>query len=112
MSLNSKFRQLARVLPYYPKVDSKGKLVVTYEYIMGRDLLKNANGKKETGNMGNEEPIKPNLRYKHAVVVCEDHFFKLKEVYKLNGEAGVREYCDKVRNYQASKEEQKNVETK
>lgn len=98
MSLNSKFRQLAKVLPYYPKFDSKGKLVITYEIISGSKLINDPNNQ-----LPPDHKINPSKNYRRAVVVAEDHFFKLKQVYKEKGEEGVREYCDLVRKYHAER---------
>ncbi|HMT28791.1 MAG TPA: hypothetical protein PKD91_05880 [Bacteroidia bacterium] len=89
---------MARFLPYYPKIDSKGHVVVTYEIVTGTELLKDP-----LAQMDREIKIDPKKNYRRAVVVSEDHFFKLKKVYEEKGEDGVREYCELVKKYHAER---------
>jgi hypothetical protein len=94
MSNNSKLRQLASVLPYYPKIRN-GKPVITYHFIMGDELLKkNPDQKDKTG-----KAISTKTRYRQAIVLCEDHFERLKSAFKENGEQGIKDYCELVRSY-------------
>lgn len=94
MSTNSKLRNLSRLLPFYPKVRN-GKPVVTYRIVEGFEILKkNPDAKDEKGN-----PLNTKKRYRQAIVLCEDHFEKLKAAFKSFGESGVKDYCDIVKKY-------------
>lgn len=94
MSTNSKLRNLSRLLPFYPKIRA-GKPVVTYRIIDGSEILiKTPDAKDEHGNT-----LDPKKRYRQAIVLCEDHFEKLKSAFKDSGEAGVKQYCDLVKGY-------------
>ena len=99
MSINNKLRTLARLLPYFPRINSKGEYVVSYQFIMGADMLaKNPEAKDKNGN-----PIMATTRYKQPIVICADHFEELRKAYKISGEEGVRAYNDKVKAYQTQK---------
>ncbi len=94
MSTNSKLRNLARLLPFYPKIRD-GKPVVTYRIVEGYEILKKTpDAMDENGN-----PLKTKKRYRQAIVLCEDHFEKIKAAFKSSGESGVKEYCDTVKEY-------------
>jgi hypothetical protein len=104
MSMNSKIRKLASQLPYFPRTDSKGKLVITYQYKLGKELLK----KDPNALDGNKNPIKPDTRYKVPVVPCADHFMNLKDAHTKDPENGLKKYCDMVQEYNRKKENNTN----
>jgi predicted N-acyltransferase len=99
MSINQKLRTLARVMPYYPRTNSKGEFVISYEFIMGSEMLKKDPHSKDKDG----KPIKATTRYRQPIVLCADHFEELKKAYQLNGEEGVRAYNEKVKEYHAKK---------
>lgn len=104
MSLNSKLRDLANKLPYFPRTDSKGKLIITYQYKMGSELLK----KDPEALDGHKKPILPDTRYKVPIVPCADHFMNLKAAHLKDPENGLKNYCDMVQEYHRKKQHNTN----
>lgn len=94
MSVNHKLRQLAAVLPPYPKFKN-GKPLTTWIVVAGAELMAQAIKEEK------EPPadVASNKNYRVNKIVPVDHFEELKKIWRVKGITGVNDYCRKVQDF-------------
>lgn len=94
MSVNHKLRQLAAVLPPYPKYKN-GKPLTTWVVVEGATLMAEA---IKDGKIPPEDLVS-NKNYRVKKIVPVDHFEELKKIWREKGITGVNGYCRMVQDF-------------